>query len=217
MQKHLYTEDGRIRSFVNIYVNDEDIRYLEKENTPIKDGDTISIVPSIAGGSRKRRRRRWARSLRRGFMAIQTSTLAAEAARTLSKEEIQRYSRHLIMPEVGMDGQLKLARAKVLMIGAGGLGAPLGLYLAAAGVGRLGIVDFDTVDAHEPAAANHVYDPGRGPAEGRGRARAALGDEPARFGSTPTGRCSPARTRSICFATRTSSSTARTTSRRATW
>ena len=50
LKKHLYTEDGRIRSFVNIYVNDEDIRYLEKENTPIKDGDTISIVPSIAGG-----------------------------------------------------------------------------------------------------------------------------------------------------------------------
>jgi MoaD family protein len=50
LRKHLYTEDGRIRSFVNIYVNDEDIRYLEKENTPIKDGDTISIVPSIAGG-----------------------------------------------------------------------------------------------------------------------------------------------------------------------
>jgi len=50
LAKHLYTDDGRIRSFVNIYVNDEDIRYLQKENTPIKDGDTISIVPSIAGG-----------------------------------------------------------------------------------------------------------------------------------------------------------------------
>ena len=50
LKKHLYTDDGRIRSFVNIYVNDEDIRYLQKENTPIKDGDTISIVPSIAGG-----------------------------------------------------------------------------------------------------------------------------------------------------------------------
>jgi MoaD family protein len=50
LRKHLYTEDGRLRSFVNIYVNDEDIRYLEKEKTPIKDGDTISIVPSIAGG-----------------------------------------------------------------------------------------------------------------------------------------------------------------------
>ena len=50
LRKHLYTDDGRIRSFVNIYLNDEDIRYLEKENTPVKDGDTISIVPSIAGG-----------------------------------------------------------------------------------------------------------------------------------------------------------------------
>ena len=79
-------------------------------------------------------------------MATVTRTPGATAARTLSKEEIQRYSRHLIMPEVGMEGQLKLAQAKVLMIGAGGLGAPLGLYLAAAGVGRLGIVDFDVVD-----------------------------------------------------------------------
>jgi adenylyltransferase/sulfurtransferase len=79
-------------------------------------------------------------------MATVTRAPAGAAARTLSKEEILRYSRHLIMPEVGMEGQLKLARAKVLMIGAGGLGAPLGLYLAAAGVGRLGIVDFDVVD-----------------------------------------------------------------------
>lgn len=82
-------------------------------------------------------------------MAIQTNNVAAAAAAdasTLSNQEILRYSRHLIMPEVGMDGQLKLKRAKVLMIGSGGLGAPLGLYLAAAGVGRLGIVDFDAVD-----------------------------------------------------------------------
>jgi sulfur-carrier protein adenylyltransferase/sulfurtransferase len=65
---------------------------------------------------------------------------------TLSKDEILRYSRHLIMPEVGMEGQLKLKDAKVLLVGAGGLGAPLGMYLAAAGVGRIGIVDFDVVD-----------------------------------------------------------------------
>ncbi len=65
---------------------------------------------------------------------------------TLSQQEILRYSRHLIMPEVGMDGQLRLKAAKVLLIGTGGLGAPLGLYLAAAGVGRLGLVDFDVVD-----------------------------------------------------------------------
>jgi len=70
----------------------------------------------------------------------------AKPAMSLSKEEILRYSRHLIMPEVGMEGQLKLKQAKVLCIGTGGLGAPLGLYLAAAGVGRIGLVDFDTVD-----------------------------------------------------------------------
>src|ERR671916_131405 len=64
----------------------------------------------------------------------------------LSKEEILRYSRHLIMPEVGMEGQLKLKQAKVLLIGTGGLGAPLGMYLAAAGIGRIGLVDFDVVD-----------------------------------------------------------------------
>ncbi len=64
----------------------------------------------------------------------------------LSNEEVLRYSRHLIMPEVGMEGQLKLKAAKVLCIGAGGLGSPLAMYLAAAGVGTLGIVDFDVVD-----------------------------------------------------------------------
>ena len=64
----------------------------------------------------------------------------------LSKEEVLRYSRHLIMPEVGMDGQLKLKSAKVLLVGTGGLGAPLGMYLAAAGIGRIGLVDFDVVD-----------------------------------------------------------------------
>ena len=71
---------------------------------------------------------------------------AANSTTTLSKEEVMRYSRHLIMPEVGTDGQLKLKQAKVLCIGTGGLGAPLGLYLAAAGVGRIGLVDFDAVD-----------------------------------------------------------------------
>ena len=75
-------------------------------------------------------------------MATATLTSVSD----LSKDEILRYSRHLIMPEVGMDGQLKLKNAKVLCIGAGGLGSPLLLYLAAAGVGRLGIVDFDVVD-----------------------------------------------------------------------
>jgi len=69
-----------------------------------------------------------------------------EEATTLSANEVARYSRHLIMPEVGMDGQKRLKAAKILLIGAGGLGSPLGLYLAAAGIGRIGIVDFDVVD-----------------------------------------------------------------------
>jgi len=83
-------------------------------------------------------------------MATKTGLTArvggVQAPPTLSNDEILRYSRHLIMPEIGMEGQLKLKRAKVLLVGTGGLGAPLGLYLAAAGVGRIGVVDFDKVD-----------------------------------------------------------------------
>jgi molybdopterin/thiamine biosynthesis adenylyltransferase/rhodanese-related sulfurtransferase len=74
------------------------------------------------------------------------ATLAPEQVATLNKDEILRYSRHLIMPEVGMEGQQKLKAARVLCIGTGGLGSPLALYLAAAGVGTLGLVDFDVVD-----------------------------------------------------------------------
>src|SRR6202049_4541100 len=125
LRRNIYNDEGKLRSFVNVYLNDEDIRYLNKESTPVKEGDTISIVPSIAGGS-----------------ALETMAPPV----TLSKDEILRYSRHLIMPEVGMEGQLKLKSAKVVLIGTGGLGAPLGLYLAAAGVGRIGLVDFDVVD-----------------------------------------------------------------------
>src|ERR671918_2332843 len=65
----------------------------------------------------------------------------------LSREEIARYSRHLIIPDLAMDGQKRLKNASVLLIGAGGLGSPNAMYLAAAGVGRIGLVDFDVVDA----------------------------------------------------------------------
>src|SRR5450432_1359602 len=125
LRKQIFNDEGKLRSFVNVYLNDEDIRYLGKDATPAKDGDTISLVPSIAGGS---------------------SVAAPPEEVTLSSDEILRYSRHLIIPEVGIEGQKKLKAAKVLLVGAGGLGAPLGLYLAAAGVGRIGLVDFDTVD-----------------------------------------------------------------------
>ena len=76
-----------------------------------------------------------------------TATLNEVELPKLSNEEILRYSRHLILPEVGMEGQQKLKAAKVLCVGTGGLGAPLALYLAAAGVGTLGLIDFDVVDA----------------------------------------------------------------------
>jgi molybdopterin/thiamine biosynthesis adenylyltransferase/rhodanese-related sulfurtransferase/molybdopterin converting factor small subunit len=125
IKKNLFSDQGKLRSFVNVYVNDEDIRYLDKDATKLEGDETISIVPSVAGGA----------------------TAVAEAAPALSNEEVARYSRHLILPEVGMEGQTKLKQASVAMIGAGGLGAPLGLYLAAAGVGRIGVVDFDVVDA----------------------------------------------------------------------
>ena len=125
LRKHLYTDEGRLRNFVNVYLNDEDIRYLQREQTPVKPGDSLSIVPSVAGGA---------------------PTVTAPAAPELSQDEIKRYSRHLIMPEVGLDGQRRLKAGSVLCIGAGGLGSPAAMYLAAAGVGRIGIVDFDVVD-----------------------------------------------------------------------
>jgi len=131
LKGHLYNEQGRLRSFVNVYINDEDIRYLQKEQTPVKAGDTLSIIPSVAGG---------APVVEKGYDPI-SSELPS-----LTNDEVKRYSRHLIMPEVGVDGQRKLKAAKVLCIGAGGLGSPVALYLAAAGVGTLGIVDFDVVD-----------------------------------------------------------------------
>jgi sulfur-carrier protein adenylyltransferase/sulfurtransferase len=128
LRKHLFDAGGKLRSFVNVFVNDEDVRYQQQENTPIKEGDEVSIIPSIAGG------------------VTAEAEVTGTSLPTLTKDEVARYSRHLIMPEVGMDGQRKLKAASILLVGTGGLGSPLGLYLAAAGVGRLGLVDFDVVD-----------------------------------------------------------------------
>jgi len=135
LRRHLYGDDGALRSFVNVYVNDEDIRYANREETPLTERDVVSIVPSVAGG-------------------VPTEIAPPVGAAPggppplpLSAGEIRRYSRHLIMPEVGLEGQVRLKESSVLLLGAGGLGSPLALYLAAAGVGRIGIVDFDVVDA----------------------------------------------------------------------
>jgi adenylyltransferase/sulfurtransferase len=114
IKERICDQDGRLRRFVNVFVNEEDIRFLQGDQTAVKDGDEVSIIPAIAGG-------------------------------TLSKEQIARYSRQLILPEVGVKGQERLARASVLIVGAGGLGSPAALYLAAAGVGTIGIIDRESV------------------------------------------------------------------------
>src|SRR5258708_7903060 len=138
LKAHLYNEQGKLRSFVNVYVNDEDIRYLQKEQTPVSASDTVSIIPSVAGGV--------AASAKATADAPPAASGRGRIGEPLTNDEVKRYSRHLIMPEVGVEGQRKLKAARVLCIGAGGLGSPVAMYLAAAGVGPLGIVDFDVVD-----------------------------------------------------------------------
>jgi sulfur-carrier protein adenylyltransferase/sulfurtransferase len=88
-----------------------------------------------------------ARSMAGGIVAWQALGYPTDSASTLDDEKIARYSRHLLIPEVGLEGQQKLLETSILLIGAGGLGSPAALYLAAAGVGRIGIVDDDRVDA----------------------------------------------------------------------
>ena len=125
LRSQLFSEDGKIRKFVHIFVNNESMSGLSQENPGkiLSDGDVIILVPAIAGGADEK-----------------------DFSRSLSREEVFRYSRHLLMPEIGIEGQLRLKSSKVLCIGAGGLGSPALLYLAAAGVGKLGIVEHDKVD-----------------------------------------------------------------------
>ncbi len=108
---------GDLARHINIYVNQVEIEHLQGETTPLADGDELAVIPALAGG-----------------------------ATALTPEMVERYSRHLIMPQVGSAGQRKIIEGSVLIIGAGGLGSPVALYLALAGVGKIGIVDFDVVD-----------------------------------------------------------------------
>ncbi|MFQ6673358.1 MAG: molybdopterin-synthase adenylyltransferase MoeB [Fidelibacterota bacterium] len=117
---HLYGNDGELRHFVNIYVEGKDIRYLDGMETALEEGHEVMIIPSIAGGQ--------------------------ENGAPFDRDEYLRYSRHFSLPEIGLGGQRKLKEASVLVVGAGGLGSPASLYLAAAGVGNVGLVDFDFVD-----------------------------------------------------------------------
>ncbi len=137
LKPHLFNEEGRLRSFINLYLGDEDVRYLQGLDTPLQEADELTIIPSVAGGTTE------------APMQEQIGSLIDDArlqAITLSQEEVLRYSRHLIMPEVTMEGQKRLKAARVLLVGAGGLGSPIAMYLAAAGVGTIGLVDFDQVD-----------------------------------------------------------------------
>ncbi len=115
--KHMiYNEADEIPGHINVYINSQEIHSLQGKNTPVSDGDEMAVIPAIAGGQ------------------------------VLTPEQVNRYSRHIIMPQVGPVGQRKLMETKVLVVGAGGLGGPAALYLALAGVGTIGIVDFDVVD-----------------------------------------------------------------------
>ena len=134
----------------------------------------------------------------------------------LSRDELLRYSRHLILPDVGLEGQRRIKAARVLLVGAGGLGSPAALYLAAAGVGTIGLVDFDVVDVsnlQRQVLARHER---RRPAEARVGARADRRPQPATCNveTHETRLTSRERARDPRRRT-TSSSTGRTTSRRA--
>lgn len=128
-KKALYDENGELRAFINVFVNSDNIKNLQHWDTIVKDGDEVMLIPAIAGGS------------------VKDSVLGDDVkCEKLSNDEIQRYSRHLLLKEVGVKGQKRLKAAKVLIVGLGGLGAPLAQYLAAAGVGTIGLIDFDEVE-----------------------------------------------------------------------
>jgi adenylyltransferase/sulfurtransferase len=127
----IYDDNEQIPGHINIYVNNQEIHSLQGKETPVKDGDEMAVIPAIAGGA---------------------TTVADDDGGdrphvgALTPEQVDRYSRHIIMPQVGPSGQRRLMEARVLIVGAGGLGGPAALYLALAGVGTIGIVEFDTVD-----------------------------------------------------------------------
>ena len=129
----LQDETGEIPAHINIYVNNQDVHSLQGKATPLNDGDEVAVIPAIAGGQ------------------------------SLSAEQMERYARQIMIPQVGEAGQRKLLDAKVLIVGAGGLGSPAAIYLAAAGVGTLGIVDNDALELSnlQRQILHHTPDVGR--------------------------------------------------------
>jgi molybdopterin/thiamine biosynthesis adenylyltransferase/molybdopterin converting factor small subunit len=122
----IFDDEHQIPLHINVYVNSKEISTLQGTATPLKDGDQVAVIPALAGGATDGNRER--------------------PSGALSEEQVMRYSRHIIMPQVGPVGQRKIMESKVLILGVGGLGSPVAVYLALAGVGTIGLVDFDVVD-----------------------------------------------------------------------
>jgi adenylyltransferase/sulfurtransferase len=120
----IYNSEHQIPQHINIYVNNQEIGSLNGDKTNLAAGDQVAIIPAIAGGAQD----------------------GVQEAKPLTPEQVNRYSRHIIMGPVGPAGQRRIMGSKVLIVGAGGLGSPVAVYLALAGVGTIGIVDFDVVD-----------------------------------------------------------------------
>jgi len=118
-ERVLDAKTGGVRRFVNIFINGKDIRNLQGIDTKLEEGAEVRLIPAVAGGKE--------------FFGF-------------TQDQIVRYSRQIVLPEVGGRGQKKLMGSSVLVIGAGGLGSPAALYLAAAGVGKIGLIDNDRVD-----------------------------------------------------------------------
>ncbi len=125
----VFGSGGDVPAHINIYVNRQEIASLDGIATKVHDGDEVAVIPAMAGGA--------------GDASAPDGRRRVGA---LTPDQVNRYSRHIIMPQVGPSGQRKIMESSVLIIGAGGLGSPIAVYLALAGIGKIGIVDFDTVD-----------------------------------------------------------------------
>jgi len=123
-KRKVLNEDGTPRSLINIYINGKNAKFSSGLDTTLSDGDDVSILPAVAGGS------------------SETGGQVSD----LSEKELDRYSRQVMLEEIGYQGQLKLKQAKVCVVGVGGLGNPIAIRLAAMGVGKIRIVDRDVIE-----------------------------------------------------------------------